>query len=172
LNYYEAVTAVAAVIENRERSVIGDPRQGIYKVSLTTGNMKEAMQFAKDLARLGIVPTTTIEHDQFGGPTWANVNVYTNSDQKALLDAVGPLLKPRRRQELTDLVLARGPITNDLLERIVNARTRGMSPQKIAGKLNELGEIAGMGGIRWTAKKVSRALAEHQRRLEDGEEAA
>jgi len=38
--------------------------------------------------------------------------------------------------------------------------------------MNELGIIAGMGGIRWTPKKVRAALFEYERRLGQQDQAA
>ena len=166
IDYREATAAVAVVLDDAERSLIGDPRQGVYKVSLISSNMREAMQFAKHLARLGIIPTTTINHDELGQPILAHVNIYTQPDQATLFKIVSVKLAPARRQQLDDLVLARGPIPDEVLERIASAFTRGMSHSQIAGKLNEAAIIAGMGGKRWTARKVKEALAEHVRRSE------
>src|SRR5690349_12061929 len=153
IDYVEAAADVAAFLEDPRRSLIGDPRKGIYKVSLITNDMREAMQLARKLARLGIIPTTTIYHDQFGNPGFAHVNLYTVSDQEALLEAARPLLTEARAKALEDLVFARSPVPADLAERIMTARQRGMRPQTIADKLNELNVIAGMGGMRWTAQK-------------------
>jgi hypothetical protein len=46
------------------------------------------------------------------------------------------------------------------------------TPNQIAERMNELRVIAGMGGKRWTAQKVRKALAEYARRREQHQEAA
>jgi hypothetical protein len=47
-----------------------------------------------------------------------------------------------------------------------------MTPARQADELNELGIITGMGGKRWTAQKVRKAVAEHERRRGQHQEAA
>ena len=168
----EAVADVTASLNDPERSLIGDPRRRGYKVALVSADMREAMRLARYLANLGIVPSTTITHDEFGAPVLAHVNVYSRTDQEALLQTLKRQLLPERLQALEDLVLARGPIPHGLLERIANADRLGKSPQKIADRLNAEGVIAGMSGVRWTAKKVRSALAEYEKRREQDQEAA
>jgi hypothetical protein len=165
IEYGEAAAAVAAVLDDPERSLIGDPREGVYKVSLiSTANMKEAMQFAKQLARVGITPTTTLYHDDFGFPLQAYVNVHPHSDQRHLFELVEKALSQPRRQALEDLVLARGPIPEELLERIWRASDRGLTPHQIAAKMNELDIMPGRRGKGWTAKKVKAALSAYEER--------
>jgi hypothetical protein len=171
-DYREAAAAVAAALDDPERSLIGDPRQGVYKVSLISSDMREAMQFAKQLTRLGTGPTTTITHDDFGQPLIAYVNVYTVDDQEALLESVQDGLSEPRRQALQDLVLARTPIPDELLDKIWTSHERGRTPHQIATKMNELDVMPGRGGRGWTAKKVRTALSEFERRREQQEAAA
>ena len=45
-----------------------------------------------------------------------------------------------------------------MLENIRKSHQAGRSPYKIASRMNELGVVAGMVGVRWTAKKVKKAL--------------
>jgi hypothetical protein len=172
LDYREAAAALAAALDDPERSLIGDPRQGLYKVSLVSSDMREAMQFAKQLARLGISPTTTITHDELGKPLTASVNVYTVDSQEALLESVAAGLSEPRRQALGDLVLARSPIPDELLEKIWTSHERGRTPHEIATRMNELDVIPGRGGRGWTAKKVQAALSEFQRRRGQQQETA
>lgn len=172
LDYREAAAAVAAALDDPERSLIGDPREGVYKVSLVSRTMKEAMQLARQLARLGIIPTTTITHDDFGGPLMAYVNVYTVSAQKTLLEIVVPVLSEARRQALEDLVLARSPIPEELLEKIWRSHKLGRTPHQIATRMNELDVMPGRGGKGWRAWKVEAALTEFQRRRDQHQEAA
>jgi hypothetical protein len=171
-DYREAAAAVAAALDDPERSLIGDPRQGLYKVSLVSSDMREAMEFAKQLARLGISPTTTITHDELGQPLMAYVNVYAVDAQKALLEIVQAKLSEKRRQALADLVLARSPIPDELLEKIWTSHERGRTPYQIATRMNERDVMPGRGGKGWTAKKVQAALSEFQRRREQEKEAA
>lgn len=167
-----AALKIAAALNDPERSLIGDPRRRVYKISLISGEMREAMQLARYLARLGIVPSTTITHDEFGAPVLAHVNVYSPTGQEAVLSIVKRELTSDRHRALEDLVLARGPIPDELLERIAKADRLGKRPQKIADRLNTEGVIAGMGGVRWTAKKVRDALVEYKKRREQDQEAA
>jgi hypothetical protein len=172
VDYREAAASVAAALDDPERSLIGDPRQGVYKVSLISSDMREAMQFAKELARLGISPTTTITHDEFGRPLMAYVNVHTVNDQTALLETVGAALSETRRQALENLVVARSPIPDELLTKIWRSKEAGRKPHQIATKMNELDVMPGRGGKGWTAKKVRDALAEYDRRADPRPEAA
>jgi hypothetical protein len=106
------------------------------------------------VARLGIIPSTTILHeDMFGEPAASVVNIHGKEAQRALLKQVGRKLDEPRLKKLQDLVLARGPIPEDILERTAKARERGWSYLKIASKMNELGIIEGMGGVRWTPQR-------------------
>jgi hypothetical protein len=172
LDYREAAAAVAAALDDPERSLIGDPRQGLYKVSLVSSDMREAILFAKQLARLGISPTTTITHDEFGQPLMAYVNVYAVDGQKVLLESVQAGLSEPRKQALEDLVLARTPIPDELLERIWTSHERGRTAHQIATRMNELDVMPGRGGRGWTAKKVQVALSEFERRRDQQEAAA
>ena len=131
------------------------------------------MERAKQLARIGIIPTTSIEHDSVGWPDWAKVTIYAKSDQKHLFEETETRLSREQRQRFEDLVLARGPIPDDILEKIwISHHRGGRKLNQIAERMNELGVIAGMGGKRWTAQKVRKALAEYERRREQHQEAA
>ena len=57
-------------------------------------------------------------------------------------------------------MLARGPLPDDLRERIYCAADRGLTPDRIAARMNELGLISGMGGKRWSARKIRKILRE------------
>jgi hypothetical protein len=167
------VAALAAALNEVDRALIGDPREGNYKVAFKTENMMEAMERARQLARLGVIPRTTIEHDtRFGEPILAHVNIYAKGDQKHLFESAQTRLSREQRKRFEDLVLARGPIPDDILEKIWISYQRGRKPTQIAERMNELGVIAGMGGKRWTAKKVRDALAEFDRRRVEPAEAA
>jgi len=172
LDYRDAAAAVAAALDDPERSLIGDPRRGNYKVSLISTDMREAMQYAKQLTRVGISPTTTITHDEFGQPLIAYVNLSAMKALKALLETVEAALSEPRRQALDDLVLARSPIPDGLLEKIWTSHERGRTAHQIATRMNELDVMPGRGGKGWTAKKVQEALSEFRRRGEQHRETA
>jgi hypothetical protein len=163
VKYDDAVAAVAAALNDADRALIGDPRERQYKVAVQFAQLKESFEFARQLARLGIIPSTTILHeDMFGEPAASVVNIHGKEAQRALLKQVGRKLDEPRLKKLQDLVLARGPIPEDILERTAKARERGWSYLKIASKMNELGIIEGMGGVRWTPQKVKKALAQRE----------
>jgi hypothetical protein len=167
-----AVAALAAALNDANRSLIGDPRRGSYAVSFRTKDINEARRLAKHLESLGLNARTNIRFDDRGEPTLAFVVLYDAADQRRLLEALESRLDPRRHQRLADLVLARGPIPDDLLERIqALSELPSWSADRIAQQLNGEGIIAGMGGIRWTAKKVRAALAEYERRIANHEAA-
>src|SRR5207244_382633 len=101
----------------------------------------------------------------------AQVTIYAKGDQKHLFECTHTRLSREQHQRLEDLVLARGPIPDDILEKIWISQQKGRKPNQIAERMNELGVIAGMGGKRWTAKKVGNALAEYERRATQHQEA-
>ena len=171
MDYQHALAAIVDALNDVDRTVIADPREGAYRVAFGS-NPSEAMERARQLARIGIIPRTSIEHDSFGTPVWAQVTIYAKGDQKQLFELTQTRLSREQRQRLEDLVLARGPIPDDILEKIWVSQQRGRKPNQIADRMNELGVIAGMGGKRWTAQKVRKALAEYERRRDPHQEAA
>jgi hypothetical protein len=160
-----AAAAVAAALNDADRSITGDPRRGTYAVSLLTKDMHEARQLARQLASLGLEARTNVRHDEHGEPTFAYVTLYDAADQRRLFDLLERHLDADRHQRFEDLVLARGPIPDDILERIWRAsEVCSWNAETIAQKMNERRIIAGMGGIHWTARKVRAALARHHGR--------
>jgi hypothetical protein len=171
LDYQHAMAAIVDALNDADHTLIGDPREGVYKVAFTS-KLKEAMERARQLAKIGIIPRTSIEHDSFGTPVRAQVTIYAKDDQKHLFECTQTRLSREQRQRLEDLVLARGPIPDDILEKIWISHQRGRKLNQIANRMNELGVIAGMGGRRWTVQKVRKALAEYERRHDQHQEAA
>jgi hypothetical protein len=171
LDYEHAMAAIVEALNDADHTLIGDPREGVYRVAFAS-NVKEAMERAEQLARIGIIPRTSIEHDSFGWPMWAQVTIYAKGDQKHLFECTETRLSREQRQRFEDLVLARGPIPDDILEKIWISHQKGRKPNQIASRMNELGVIAGMGGKRWTGQKVRNALAEYERRATQHQEAA
>jgi hypothetical protein len=163
---------VLAALNDPDRTLIGDPRERVYKVAFQFGTVKEALELARQLAMIGIVPRTMIDHDEFGLPLLAQVTIWAKDDQRRLLEGAPETLDESQHQKLEDLVSARGPIPEDILERMVQARERGWSSARTASKMNEQGIIAGMGGVRWTARKVKAALVDYDERHAEHREAA
>jgi len=159
----EAVAAVAAALNDVDCAEIGDPRKKQYRVEFRFAELKKAFEFARQLAILGIVPTTTIDHDKFGDPVVAGVRIYGKGEQHRLFEGFKGQLEEGQLRRLEMLVLARGPIPDEIVERMVAARKRGWNCLKIAEKMNEQAIIAGMGGVGWTALKVKHALAEYDK---------
>jgi hypothetical protein len=134
--------------------------------------MKRAMERARQLATIGIIPRTSIAHDSLGFPDWAQVTIWPAGDQKRLFECTEARLCRDQRQRFEDLVLARGPIPDDILEKIWISHQGGRKPNQIAERMNELEVIAGMGGKCWTVQKVRKALDEYKRRRDQHQEAA
>jgi hypothetical protein len=147
---------VAAALNDRGRSQIGDPRRGTYHVSLVVVDREDIDRVERALASLDVRSRT---NPTPGRPFAAYVTIYGQKDQRHLFEVVEQLLERDRHNQFEDLVRARGEITPELLDRIRRADGLGWSPEMIAAKLNEGGYIDGMGGIRWTAKKVKKLLA-------------
>jgi hypothetical protein len=167
------VAALGSALNDANRSLIGDPRRGSYAVSFRTKDMKEARRLADHLASLKLNPQTNVRCDDRGEPTLAYVVLYDADEQRRLLGVLESRLDPDRRRRLEDLVLARGPIPDDLLQRIwaASERLAWNAEDRIAEQMNKQGIIAGMGGVRWTAKKVRAALDEYERRTANHEAA-
>ena len=125
MDYQQAMAAIVDALNDRDHTLIGDPREGVYKLAIRTSNMKEAVERARQLAKIGIIPTTSIEHDSFGTPIWAQVTIYAKGDQKHLFECTETRLSREQRQRFEDLVLARGPIPDDILEKIWISHHRG-----------------------------------------------
>jgi hypothetical protein len=171
-NSTEAVALIAAALNDADRSIIGDPRRGSYAVSLVTNDIDEARQLEAHLASFGFEARTNVRRDEHGQPRLAYVTLYDAADQRRLFDVLEGHLEPNRHQRFEDLVLARGPIPDDILQRIWRAsETFAWTAERIAQEMNKLRIIAGMGGIHWTAKKVRAALDEYERRAAEHEAA-
>jgi hypothetical protein len=70
LDYQHALAAIIDALNDVDRTVIADPREGAYRVAFGS-NPSEAMERASQLARIGIIPRTWIEHDSHGFPVRA-----------------------------------------------------------------------------------------------------
>ena len=95
------------------------------------------------------------------------MTIYGREGQRRLLETFGTLLDGSRLLQLEDLVAARGPIPEGILRRIGATIDAGKSYDYVADALNRHGVIAGMGGRRWTATKVRRAVTESSARNEE-----
>jgi hypothetical protein len=155
----EHVAILAAALNDPRRSRIHDPRRGQYAVTFNTRDMNEAGMLERMLTAVGLSPQTNLKRDENGEPIYAFVVLYGHSDQRQLFELLKEKLDFERSEQLERLVLARGPIPLDIKGRIREASSLwGWSPETIATKMNDKGIVAGMGGMRWTAKKVKAAL--------------
>lgn len=60
MTYQEAVATVVAALNDPDRTQIGNPREGKYQIGVQFTNVKDALDFARPLARLGVTPRTTV----------------------------------------------------------------------------------------------------------------
>jgi hypothetical protein len=172
LDYKDAVAAVAAAL-NADQTEIGDPREGRpYAIAFQAATIKETIGLARNLARIGVTPRTTIRHDDFGNPALIRVVIHSKDDHAYLLKVTEAKLRPVRRQQLDDLVSAFAPISDQLLQWIWRHHQRGRSAASLADKLNQEGRIGGMGGKRWTTQKINKRIAEVKERWQPQAEAA
>jgi hypothetical protein len=166
-----AVAAVAAALNNADQSKIASPSDTVWKVAFPCATVQAAVELAHQLARLGIIPTTLVNHNEFGTPAGAEVRIWSEADQTRLLAATGSSLRPDRLEQLQTLVLVRKPIPDETLERIWNAHQRGWSDARIRDELEKGGFVEGM-GKRWTVAKVRAAIRTYRERLQPREAAA
>jgi hypothetical protein len=153
------VAKIVTALNDANRSMIGNPRRGTYAVSFITKQIEETEAFSQILASLGLEVRINRKHDELGQLQFAYVVLYRAPDQKRLFEVVEGQLEPNRRERFEQLVLARGPIPEDIIEKIHKVDQRGWSLERIASRMNEAGIIAGMGGHQWTPKKVKAVLA-------------
>jgi hypothetical protein len=99
-----------------------------------------------------------LTHGERGAVEEIRTYLYGKTEQRDLLEYTERLLSEERREQLSDLVRARGSIPDDILEKIARSATAGRTPTQIAERMNELEVIDGMGGKYWTAAKIKNAL--------------
>jgi hypothetical protein len=163
-NHDETVAVLAAAFNDVDRSLIGDPhRRGRNGVGIETQDLDEAQALARHLASFQVQVRTTIHYDSEGNVASAIVAIYDASDQERLFEALEHQLDPEQRQRLEDLVRARRPIPNDILENIWRSYRGRRTPRQIANNMNDQRVIDGMGEGDWTARKVLAALDEYER---------
>jgi hypothetical protein len=144
---------------NDTSSTIGDPRKMRYSVSFVTPDFDLTAKYESTLTALEIPFKTNYKTDAEGNRTLALVTVYDAHGQKQLFDLVHNELVSERREALSDLVLARGSVPAEYITWIRHYRREGETWDQVADRLNASGLIAGMGGKRWTAKKVRSAAS-------------
>ncbi len=148
------MSCITAALNDPRSSIIGDPRRGTYAVSFTGKTQSALDEVSRSLEILGIAGQISSNHPG----TKLFLTVYTLDDQQRLLVRCGPSLEFERLTALEILVQARGPVPEDLLHKLRLSIASGRSHAYLAGRLNELGIITGMGGLRWTAKKIKKAV--------------
>jgi hypothetical protein len=172
-NYRATVVWIAERLNSDKRSVIGDPRTGVYKVSFEPIIVRELQEYVTPLVELAVIPRATIEYNEFASPTIARVTIWSRADRKRLFEHVKEQLHPDRKKQFEDLVVAFEPIPDDLLEKIVaQHRDKHRSLKWIADALNKRDVMTGRGGKSWTVKKVRDSVAEYERRRAQLTEAA
>jgi hypothetical protein len=152
------VASLAAALNDPKRAKIGNPERNIWYVCFTPRSGEELDRIAQDLNQLGV--TFQINHlsgEGSAGAIIAYLAIYDLEEQNKLLDSMGDRLEGPRRMAFENLVLARGPIPDDVLAKMIATIDAGKSPEYLADKLNELGIVAGR-GQKWTPKKVRKAV--------------
>ncbi len=148
---------LAAALNDRSRTRIGNPRRGTFHLSIAVHDTTEATELGKQLDLVGATYQANFKRNSDGTPTMAFLAIYSLGDQQRLLGALQASLDPDARHALETLVAARGPIPDEIVHRIRDYRSMGKDPGWIATRMNEAGIVDGMGRRGWTAAKVTRA---------------
>jgi hypothetical protein len=129
-------------------------------VTLVEGNVHELARLGESLSLFGLTyQANYAKAERSDRPDVAYLASYRYDDQKRLFEAVKDHLAEPRRKLLEDLVLARSPIPEDILGRMRATISAGKGYPYLAERMNEIDIVVGMGGKRWTPKKVRAALA-------------
>ncbi len=156
-NYTDAVNSLAEDLNSESKTMIGSPRDGVYKLAFDL-TMEELKETVEKLVRVGIVPKAVVAYNEFASAIGAEIPLWDIKHLRKLFDQVESKLDPKRRKQFEDLVLAREPIPEELLEKILHKHERhGWPPQRIADSLNEHDVVTGMGKA-WTSQKVTHAI--------------
>jgi hypothetical protein len=155
-----SVSSLVDALNDRSRTRIGDPWRGTFQISIAVDHAHEASELAKQLDRLGVTYQANFKRDKRGTPTRAFLTIYGLDDQQRILETLAYELEPSRRRSLETLVAARSPISPDVVRKLRVSLSLGKSYEYLAGRLNELGIVSGMGSRHWTPKKLKRKLAE------------
>ena len=59
-------------------------------------------------------------------------------------------------------MLARGPLPDEIRDRIYQLNESGWTPSRIAKRMNERDVMPGRGGKDWTSRKINKILDERQ----------
>jgi hypothetical protein len=164
---HPSVSALVAALNNPARARIGNPWTGTFHLSITADEIHDVAHLGEALSELGVEFQTNFRRDANGTPKRAFVSVYAVESLRGLLDAVTGSLAPARKTALETLVRAREPIPMTVLKSMQHYVGWGESHAKIAQRLNAKPVIDGMGGKRWTAKKVAAALAEYDQQRDE-----
>jgi|SRR5579871_126459 len=165
----QAAASLAAALQDREGSRVGDPYRNQSHVQFIRAALDDARELKQHLDHLGCIAQLSSTRRE---PIVHFVTLYSVNDQRRLLDQVGELLDPARRGELDRLVRARSPIPEWVLNGMRVHSRAGRTHQEIANRLNTAGVIDGMRCIEWTAKKVRDALRPTHHVAQRVEEAA
>jgi hypothetical protein len=155
-----SVSPLAAALNDRSRTRIGNPRRGTFYVSIGVAETVEATELANLLDLIGVSHQANFKRNSEGRPIAAFLAIYRLDDQMRLLEATRAELDPERLNALETLVAARGPIPPDLVRKLEVSLEHGRTYHYLARKLNELQIVDGMGRRLWTATKLRRKLAD------------
>jgi hypothetical protein len=169
---YSGASPLVAALNDAARTRIGNPWRGTYQISIATDDVHETTAIAERLDGLDITYQANYRRDRKGRPKQAFLAIYDLASQQRLLEACGKELQEARRTALDTLVRARGPIPDELMQKIRASSEFGRSEAYIAERMNQLQIVDGMGGKGWTVKKVQAALSKDDPRASQRREAA
>jgi hypothetical protein len=152
------VASLAAALNDPQRTRLGNPDRNTWTVTFFPRSADQIFRLTRDLDQFGVrfqVNHRSAEHQ--AGEIIAYVVIYDLEEQRKLLELVRDQLSESRGEAFEKLVLARGPIPDDVRERMINSIDSGKSPEYVAAKMNELDVIPGR-GQKWTPKKVRKAV--------------
>jgi hypothetical protein len=150
---------LAAALNDPRRVRLGNPKRNTWSISFTPRSGEELDRLADDLNQLGVKHQINYRSGEGpAGAVVAYVAIYDLEEQRKLLEAVRDQLDASVSSAFENLVLARGPIPDDVLARMEATIERGEDYEYLAERMNELGIVAGMGGRKWTPKKVRKAV--------------
>jgi Recombinase len=149
---------LAAALNDPQRTRLGNPDRNTWTVTFFPRSADQIYRLTRDLDQSGVkiqVNHRSGEHQ--AGEIIAYVVIYDLEEQRKLLELVRDQLSESRGEAFEKLVLARGPIPDDVLERMINTINNGKSYEYLAEKMTERGIVAGR-GQKWTPNKVRKAV--------------
>jgi hypothetical protein len=141
--------ALAAALNDRSRTMIGDPWRGSYHVQIDVTDRPDTNRVLQELESLGVSA-------RVNPGIRDRLSIYELSSLEKLLE-LGEQLEQPVRERLQKLVWARGPVPEATGQFIRDQLSMERSPQAIAAELNRRRATKGVGGKGWTPRKVLEA---------------